>query len=305
MARPKGPPRTSDGPSMALIAVLAFVIALAIWWWQSGMLPFWEDLFGDATPPRSERREPAPLRPPVVEPVSTAPAPATQAMAGAAPAPEYPMPVLPASDAPSAAPERPLPQVDRSDPVVLESLLSSFPGAAMARVLNMQDFVRRLVVTVDNLPRELVPSQLSVAQRVPGLMAVERRQDSITLSPDNFARYDGVVGFIASLDPATLVKVYLKFYPLLDKEYKQLGYPQARFHDRVIVAIDDMLAAPSPTGPIELVQPKVLFRFADPGLQNLSAGQKILIRVGPAHADRIKQVLRRLRSHLLGQTALN
>jgi hypothetical protein len=62
-----------------------------------------------------------------------------------------------------------------------------------------------------------------------------------------------------------------------------------------------MLAAPSPIGPIEVVQPKVLYRFIDPELQKLSAGQKILIRMGPENAAQLKAVLRRVRRELLGQ----
>ena len=69
----------------------------------------------------------------------------------------------------------------------------------------------------------------------------------------------------------------------------------------MIVAIDDLLAAPTPSGPIELVQPRILYRFVDPELQKLSAGQKIMIRVGPDNARELKQVLRRLRRELLGQ----
>ena len=61
-------------------------------------------------------------------------------------------------------------------------------------------------------------------------------------------------------------------------------------------------SAPVPTGPIKLVQPKILYRFVDPELQKLSAGQKIMIRVGPENANRLKQVLRRLRRELLGQS---
>ena len=300
MARPKGPPRTSDGPSMALLAVFAIVIGLALWWWQSGMVPFWEGFVGEQTPSRAQRREPEPLRPALDE------APKAEDAAASLTAVEvpieYPMPVPPATD---TVTDKPLPVVERSDPVVLEALLAEFSGSTLGRVLNMQDFVRRLVVTVDNLPRELVPSQLSIVQRVPGLLGVERRNNVITLGPDNYARYDVLVGFIDSLDPGVLVRLYLRFYPLLDKEYKGLGFPQARFHDRVIVAIDDLLASPSPAGSIELIQPKVLYRFADQGLQNLSAGQKIMIRIGPAHSMRIKQVLRRLRSQLLGRAIGN
>lgn len=291
MARPKGPPRSSDGPSMALLAALAIVIGLALWWWQSGMVPFWETLFGDSTPARPQRSVVDPIRPPVELPVAKAPD---------APMPpiENPLPELAEKD----KPKKPLPPVDRSDPVVLESLLANFSGALLTRYVNMQDFVHRLVVTVDNLPRELVPSQMSVFQRVPGLLEVDKSTPAtMTLGPENFRRYDGLVAFLDTLDPGTLVRLYLRFYPLLDQEYKTLGYPQARFHDRVINAIDDLLAAPSPAGPIELIQPKVLYRYADPALQNLSAGQKIMIRVGPDHAAKLKQMLRRLRSSLLGQ----
>ena len=140
-----------------------------------------------------------------------------------------------------------------------------------------------------------------MVQRIPGLMDVDRQDDVVTLSPRNYARYDDFVSFAESLDPRLLVSLYLRFYPLLDQTYKQIGHPTGRFHDRVIVAIDDMLAAPSPQGPIELVQPKVLYRFRDPALQQLSAGQKIMIRMGPENAATLKKVLRRLRGELLGQ----
>ena len=33
-------------------------------------------------------------------------------------------------------------------------------------------------------------------------------------------------------------------------------------------------------GPIELQQPKVLYTFADPDLEALSSGQKIMVRIG-------------------------
>jgi hypothetical protein len=274
---------------MALLAVLAVVIGLAIWWWQSGMVPFWESIFGDPTPPLPQRTDAAPERP-------TPAAPGSDSQA-ARPAVEYPLP--PQVNDPKA---KPLPPLDRSDPVVRDSLLGQMPGAPLARFVNMQDYVRRFVVTVDNLPRENVPNQLSVFQRVPDLMIVDRGADGVlTLSPRNYERYAPLVGFLESLSPSTVVNLYSRFYPLMDQEYKSLGHPHARFHDRVIFAIDDLLAAPTPTGPIELKQPRILYTFADPALQNLSAGQKAMVRLGPAQAQRLKQVLRRIRAQLLGQ----
>ncbi len=274
---------------MALLALLAIVLGLAIWWWQSGGVPFWDQFFGDQTPPLPERRDAAPERPPLPAPAPDAPQQSTT---------EYPLP--PQANDPQA---KPLPPLDRSDPVVRESLLGQMPGAPLSRFVNMQDYVRRFVITVDNLPRENVPSQLSVFQRVPDLLAVDRSADGvITLSPRNYERYAPLIAFLESLSASTVVTLYSRFYPLMDQEYKSLGNPEGRFHDRVIFAIDDLLATPMPSGPIELLQPRILYTFADPGLQNLSAGQKAMIRVGPAQAQRLKVVLRRLRAQLLGQT---
>lgn len=270
---------------MGLIFLLALVLALALWWWQTGMVPFWDRLSDWDTPTRSQRTpmpEPSVAAPPAALPVPTPPA-------------EFPMP------APRDSDPRPLPPVDRSDGPILEALVGNFRADTLSSFVNMQDYVKRLVITVDNLPRELVPSQMSMVQRIPGPLEVDRSGDLLTLSALNYARYDAFVRFVESLDPRLLVNLYLRFYPLLDRTYKEIGHPTSRFHDRVIVAIDDMTAAPSPTGPIELVQPKVLYRFADPALQKLSAGQKIMIRVGPDNAIQLKRVLRRLRAELLGQ----
>ena len=282
MARPKGPPKSSGGPSIGLIFLLALVLAAAFAWWQSGMVPFWDSFTGSDQGSRIER-------PPVAE---APPAPPAVEQ----PLPEYPMPELPEKEK-----AKPLPPVDKSDGPILEALVGNFRADGLAEFINMQDYVKRLVVTVDNLPRELVPSQMSMVQRIPGLLEIEKEGDVLTLSDRNFARYDAFVSFASSLDPRLLVSLYLRFYPLLDQTYKQVGHPTGRFHDRVIVAIDDMLAAPSPQGPIELVQPKILYRFVDPKLQNLSAGQKIMIRAGPENAAQLKQSLRRLRKELLGQ----
>jgi hypothetical protein len=266
---------------MGLIFLLALVLAAAFYWWQGGMVPFWDSITGNERPqrPRSEMVAPTP-------PVSPQEPPLVQ----------YPMPEVPAKDK-----EKPLPPVDRSDGPILEALVGNFRADGLAQFINMQDYVRRLVITVDNLPRELVPSQMSMVQRISGLLDVDQVGDVTTLSSRNYWRYDAFVSFAENLDPRLMVSLYLRFYPLLDQTYKQIGHPSGRFHDRVIVAIDDMLAAPSPTGPIELVQPKVLYRFVDPELQKLSAGQKILIRVGPENAAALKDVLRRLRRELLGQ----
>jgi len=57
-----------------------------------------------------------------------------------------------------------------------------------------------------------------------------------------------------------------------------------------------LLATPQPAEPIELLRPNVMYTFADPALESLSAGQKILIRMGPDNAAAIKIKLKELRT---------
>jgi Protein of unknown function (DUF3014) len=67
----------------------------------------------------------------------------------------------------------------------------------------------------------------------------------------------------------------------------------------VIVVIDHLLAAPEPVAPIELAQPKVMYQFADPALEERSAGQKIMMRTGLDNELRLKAKLREIRKALV------
>ena len=46
------------------------------------------------------------------------------------------------------------------------------------------------------------------------------------------------------------------------------------------------------------MQPKVLYEFADPNLERLSSGQKLMLRMGPDNAATTKRLLTRLRERL-------
>jgi hypothetical protein len=84
----------------------------------------------------------------------------------------------------------------------------------------------------------------------------------------------------------------------MQQAFAQLGYPDGYFNDRVIAVIDHLLATPEPEEPVRLLQPHVLYEFADPELEALSGGQKLLIRMGPDHAARIKTVLQNFRTRI-------
>lgn len=185
---------------------------------------------------------------------------------------------------------------DVGEATVNKELARNWPLAQLRKYFNLQEQARRLVITVDNLPREHVPSQLRITRGVPELLRVQKDGETITLDPSNYERYDRIIGYVEKMDARKIGRLYAKFYPLLQRTYEETGFPEERFHDRVLAALDDMMDAPRPTGPIRLVQPKVLYRFEDDHLENLSAGQKIMIRVGPDNAARLRKVLARVRA---------
>ena len=158
--------------------------------------------------------------------------------------------------------------------------------------------VRRFVATVDNLPRQTVAMKVRSLQPVPGRFQVVRDGDVITLGAGNAARYTPYVQALERVDARQLAGVYLRFYPLFQQAYEELGYPGAYFNDRLVHTIDHLLATPEIAGNLALRQPKVQFEFADPALETLSAGQKAMLRMGPDNARRVKARLRALRAEI-------
>ena len=132
----------------------------------------------------------------------------------------------------------------------------------------------------------------------PGSFQVEKRQNETAIAARNAKRYDSFVNFAVSLDSKRIVVLYKRFYPLLQKNYQEIGYPDKHFSDRVIAAIDDLLAAPAPGGAVFLDQPRVLYEYAESSLERRSVGQRIMVRVGPEHAARLKAKLREIRGLL-------
>ena len=76
------------------------------------------------------------------------------------------------------------------------------------------------------------------------------------------------------------------------------GYPEGEFNDRLLAIIDELLATPEVSDPVQLIKPEAYFLFADPELEALSAGQKILLRMGSANAGRVKSKLLEVRAAL-------
>jgi hypothetical protein len=218
-------------------------------------------------------------------PLFSAPKPTVEAPAPKAEKPEILHPVPTAE----GGPEQPLPPLEQSDAYVGEFLGELLGHETFRSLFNPEQLARRFVATVDHLPRQVVPTRASVLRPVRG---------PFTPNAGNRSRYDLHVKVFESLDARALVQAYVRLYPLFQGAYASLGFPDGYFNDRLVVAIDDMLAAPELQNQPELVQPKVFYRYADPDLERRSAGQKILMRLGGENAAKVKAKLREIRREL-------
>ena len=192
-------------------------------------------------------------------------------------------------------PKMALPELAESDPTLIEAFTGLVSAKGIEQFLVPQDIVRHLVVSIDNLPRKKVAERLKPIKPIAGQFVVAGADDARVLSEDNYARYQPFVQMVGGADMNKVAGVYFKLYPLFQEAYVDLGYPSGYFNDRLVQVIDHLLATPDAAGPIKLTQPGVMYEFADPKLENLSAGQKALIRVGKANAAVLKTKLRELR----------
>ena len=239
---------------------------------------FWDDIFS------------RPGEPVVVEPDPVAPEPETR---------EPLHPIEPITLTPGEGELVELPPLDESDSYFALALIDLF-GPELEALLNDEGLIDKTVASTDNLTRSRVSEKIRPVGRLSEnfVASAAGSNGPFYLSPDNYARYDGLVNMLSGADVDAIVETYRRFYPLAQEAYTRLGYPDSYFNDRAIAVIDHLLATPEPEQPVRLVRPHVLYEYADPGLEALSGGQKLLLRMGPDHAARVKAVLSEIRTRI-------
>jgi DUF3014 family protein len=265
--KPMSPEPKPRGPVLPVVIIVTLAAVVA------GIYYFWIERERQATPPPAA---------PVLEPEVKSEPPI-----------RHP---IPQSQPPEA--RKPLPSLAESDEPIRDATATLIDRATFEKFFNTANLVRRFVVTIEDLPRKKMGQRYNIAKPVAGQFVVAGKGESAAIDSRNYRRYTPYVQIAETIDTKKLVGLYTYFYPLLQEEYKNLGYPKKYFNDRVIEAIDDLLAAPEIKTTIKLTQPKVLYEYADPNLEALSAGQKIMLRMGPDNAARVKAKLQEIRREL-------
>ena len=192
----------------------------------------------------------------------------------------------------------PLPQLNESDEEIKQALAEAADSAAVEDYLVKDQLVSRMVVAIDALTSRQVPGQINPVRPAGDRFVVGTLGDNVVLSADNFTRYDGYVGLLDSMSGDALAGLYRRYYPLFQQAWEENG-GEGSFNDRAVEVIDNLLETPDITGPIYLVKPEAFYLYEDPELEAMTAGQKILVRMGSDNAAKVKQKLRELRALLM------
>lgn len=267
----------------AVVALLLTAIGLgALYWYQHRV------------PVTTERSAP-----------QVAEAPSAPASAASEPAIRYPVDPSLAGSAPAIAGD--------AQSQWKQALVELLGQSAVVRFVYTDDFAHRFVATVDNLARPHAPPRLWPVQPTSGRFSVSGNGELRNIANENAMRYSPFVNMVVAIDARRAAAIYAQMYPQLQRAYEQLGYPGRYFNDRVVEVIDHLLQTPEPPasgplmqlaeikGSVPSTQPWLRYEFADNDLQSLSSGQRILLRVGPAHRATLKAKLRDFRA-VLAQT---
>lgn len=255
------PRRSRRHPARWLAPLIGLLAAVAL------VSVFWQPQFGAPTLPGLAR----------------APAAGESSTARAATGDAARYPIL-ASNAPQ-------PPIDASDAALEAALRALVAGSAFAVIVEPRDFVRNVVATVDNLPRRSLFSANMPVKPVPGPFQTTFAASGLAIADANATRYAAYVRVLELVDAAKLVALYERHYPLFEQAYRELGYPNGHFNDRLVEAVEVTLATPEVAPPLRVVQPKVYYEYVDRGLETLPSAQKLMLRMGPENAAIVKAKL--------------
>jgi hypothetical protein len=203
----------------------------------------------------------------------------------------------PAADtSPARVTEAPmdLPELDASDELIRRAVAGLSARPEWASWLVTDDMVRRFVVAVVAVAEGRSP-EAQLRFLVPERPFSTRQLDGRTVvDPESYRRYDAAVATFASLDTEGAARLYRQMHPLMEEAYRELGLRERTFDQTLAVAVDNVLTAGVPDGPLDVEQEEGAYVFSAPGIEELSPVEKHLLRMGPDNARLLQAKLREI-----------
>ncbi len=204
-------------------------------------------------------------------------APASPAPVAAATAP---VPNAASADPAAVAPAVVLPPLEESDSAVRDLLGPASSHPSWRSWLTLDDLVRRFTAAVTNLAAGDSPTAHLRALAPKGPFAVRRSGSRLVIDPATYSRYDALADVIGSTDTAALATAYKNLKPLFEAARRELGETTAI--DATMAGLGKtIVSVPVIDQPIEVHEQGAVYAFAEAKLEERSAAEKHLLRLGP------------------------
>jgi hypothetical protein len=205
---------------------------------------------------------------------------------------DIPLPLAPVPE--------PLPSLADSDAEISEKLSGLIGPELLGSHFILEQVISRIVTTIDSLDqRQLAPLVLPVQVAAGKFQVVEG--EAISIDPANSQRYSAYMQIISATDTSSLIELYVTYYPLFQEAYSELGHGEEYFNDRLVSVLDHLLQTPEVSDDVALLKPEAVYIYADENLESLSAGQKLLLRIGSSNSAVLVDKLKEIRSALTRQ----
>lgn len=188
----------------------------------------------------------------------------------------------------------PLPELDASDEEYTRDLLTI--AAQLKRWLFNNEQIRKTVFSLNDIAQGLsLPAKRLREISFPEPFSVTQEGGKMYISAQAYHRYDNLAQAINAIDKQGAVALYKKYLPLFQMVFAELSYPDNyQILDSIKAATGKIIQAPVIKGKIEVIRPSVRYKFADPKLEQLSALDKQMLRMGPDNTRLIQNKLREL-----------
>jgi hypothetical protein len=188
-----------------------------------------------------------------------------------------------------------LPPLAEMDPFlrVLLGTLSARPE--LSRWLATDDLIRQMAVIIDRLSLGSSPAKDLRVLTPEAEFEIVTRGRGHAIDPQSYRRYDGLAETVATLDAASVARIYRTIKPRLSEAYRALGRSENDIDAAVAIALEKLASTPTAPDPIALREGKgATWAFVDPALEALDPAQKHLIRMGPANQARVQAKLKEI-----------
>jgi hypothetical protein len=191
-----------------------------------------------------------------------------------------------------------LPPLDETDAIVRElvSRLSSHP--TVAAWLATDGLIVNFVVVTSRIANGETPvAELKAVGPVPRFRTRTSR-DIAYIDPSSYRRYDRHAEAVSAIDARGAAQLYATLKPRIADAYRRMGHPDGNFDPVLERAIIELLRVPAIDGEVALEPHGIVYAFAEPRLQSMTAAQKQLLRMGPQNVRAVQAKLREIASHL-------